>query len=141
MVKKNKIYILFIVSLILVAASLFFAINKFFEKPLQVVEYDVFFVVRGQGIGLDVNNTFLTFGQVNPGGGGRREVIITNAYDFSIKTNVLLSRNLFGLIDVETGFIIPPAENKTVSVRLNVPRDYALGNYTGKIKFEIYKAK
>ncbi|MBU0467025.1 MAG: hypothetical protein KJ718_06090 [Nanoarchaeota archaeon] len=131
------VYVLLIVSLVFVVLSLVFVFNS--SKLVGVREFDVYFEVDVGSIGFDVNNTFLTFGQVNPSGGGKREVTINNNYNFPVKVEVLVSENMLRLVDVESGFIVEPGKNVSVPVKLNVPDNFALGNYTGKIRFEMYE--
>ncbi|MFH1425392.1 MAG: hypothetical protein ABIG28_01515 [archaeon] len=142
MAKKEDKFVtvvLFVVAIVLIVSSLIIVFKSVSERPLQVVEYDVYFEVATGGIGFDVDNTLLTYGQVTPGGGGRRRVVISNDYDFLISVDVLISENLQGLFDVETGQVIESGKNKTILVDLDIPSDFPLGNYTGKIRFEMYK--
>lgn len=140
---RNKyfIYVLFAVTLILIALSLSIIIKKSSEKPLQVVEYDIFFVVDEGKVGIDVNNTLLTFGKVMLGGGGKRFVVFDNKYGFPLEVKSFVSENLIGLIGTNSSFIVESGTNVTLPVNLVIPSDFELGNYTGKIRFEMYKAK
>lgn len=140
---RSFVYVLFGVCFVLVAVSLFLVFN--IKKPLQVVEYDVYFGVINSGIGVDVNSSLLTFGHVNPGGGGTRLVVLDNNYDFPVFFEFLVSENLLGLVNVDGGehgmIVVESGNNVTVPVRLSVPSDFELGNYTGKARIEIYRFK
>ncbi|MBU1103298.1 MAG: hypothetical protein KJ600_01945 [Nanoarchaeota archaeon] len=138
MAKENKkvlIALLLGVCVVLIALSVF--LNS--SKPIDVKEFDVKFIVDVGGIGIDVDTSVLTFGQVNPGGGGKRTVVIDNSHDFPVEVKVLVSKNLLGLIDTNSSFVVDAGKNVSVPVKLNVPQDFELGNYTGKIKFEMYE--
>jgi len=132
------VYLLFIVAIVFVVASLFLA---FGERPLQVEEFDVRFrVTNGTGSAFDINNSLLVFGKTTPGGTGiKRYVNITNSYDFPIRTDVFVSEHIASVILTNSSYWIESGEQKEIPVRLQVHRGFSLGNYTGKIRFELYK--
>jgi len=141
-VGRNKLLLLVLFGVSVIFIALSFNLMFFTERPLNVVEYDVEFVVEeGRRVGFDVNDSLLIFGKVGPGGGGTRKVVIINDYSFTIEARTFLSKNLIGLIDVNHTVFVEPRMNATVPVELNVPVDFEDGNYSGKIKFELYKAE
>jgi hypothetical protein len=134
--KQRLVVFLVVVCLFLVAMSLYLS----FSKPVAIKEFDVFFTVdRSILAGVDVGADALRFGNVGPGSIVKRNVDITNSYDFPLEVKVLLSKDLVSLIDTEGSFIVYPMENKTIPVKLIIPLNLEDGNYTGKIKFEMYK--
>jgi len=138
--RNNWIYVLFAIVFVFMALSFIFIENK----SLQVIEYDVKFIVDAGGIGLDTDNSLLTFGQVNAGGGARRNIIVGNSYEFPISVEFLVSKNLAGLVHVEgfyEGIVVESGKNITIPVKLDVPFDFELGNYSGKARIEIYRFK
>lgn len=136
---KTAVYLLLVITLCLIAVSLFLIFGK--DKPLEVKEFDVVFGVKENGVGLDVNTSVLTFGYVSRGFSMTRNVYIEDGYNFPLRVDVLLSKNLMELIKVDTGFVVQPGENVTIPVRLEILDDFPTGNYTGKIRFEMYKSK
>jgi hypothetical protein len=138
---RNKafVYLLFMVSLVLVVASLFFAFGQ--KKPLQVEEVDIFFEVDDvEKVGVDIDGSLLTFGRTFPGGYGvRRFVNITNSYTFPIRVDVFLSESVASVIATDSNHIIEAGEKKKIEFRLGVPENFSLGNYKGKVRFEMYR--
>lgn len=115
-------------------------INAVGETPLQSVEYNIFFIVAEGGIGVDVNDSLLTFGRTYPGGPGiTRPVLITNDYNFPILIKVFVSENISSVLYVNSSYTVGQAENLTIGIRLEIPSDYEIGNYTGKIRFDLYE--
>lgn len=127
----------------LMAVCFFLIIFSFylsFFKPVHVTEFDVLFMVdSGFAAGFDLGTDALRFGSVSPGGSVTRTIDVRNDYNLPLRVDVSLSRNLIGLIDAERSFVVFPGENKTIPIKLNIPKDFADGNYTGKIRLEMYK--
>lgn len=141
--RKNKTlsYVLLGISVILIILSLFLVFRSISSKPLKIVEYDVSFMIEEGPVGFDVNGTALIFGRTSPGGPTiTRFVNITNSYDFTIEVNVFLTDNIIKAIETNSTFYISSGESERVSFRLKVPSDFLPGNYTGKVRFEMYKA-
>jgi len=136
---KNKIaYVLLVIAVVLVVLS-FFVANK---KPLRVVEYDIYFEVIEGKVGVDVNGSLLTFGAVNAGTGSvRRSIVVSNDYSFPIEVKVLVNEEFADIIVANEGeeMIVEPGKNITAPIKLYVPVGYALGEYEGKARIEIYK--
>ena len=139
--RKNKfIWILFVIALALLVVSLFLVLGK--EKPLQVVEYDVEFIVADMHPGFDVNGSLLIFGRTSPGGPGiTRFVNITNEYGFPLEVRVLLTEDIAKALDTNSSYFFEVDEVRRIPINLDVPSDFPLGNYTGKIRFEMYKCE
>lgn len=141
--KENKfvVVVLFLISFVLIAGSVFLIFNSMNKRPLQSVEYDVFFIIGDRGsIGVDVNNSLLTFGRTFPGGPGvTRPVLITNDYNFPILVEVFISENVANVLELNFSYDVESAKNLSIPIRLAVPEDYPLGNYTGKIRFDLYR--
>lgn len=141
MVRKLNQHKILIACLIIICAVLIgVSIYLSSLKPIDFKEFDVSFKVdKTVSAGFDVSTDALRFGSINPGGGGKREVIITNNYDFPLEIKVLLSENLQGLVSSDTGVVAMPDENVSIAVKLAIPGDMEDGNYMGKIRFEMYK--
>ena len=138
--KNSLIVLLFLISAIFIVISVLMIINAVGETPLQSVEYNIFFIVAEGGIGVDVNDSLLTFGRTYPGGPGiTRPVLITNDYNFPILIKVFVSENISSVLYVNSSYTVGQAENLTIGIRLEIPSDYEIGNYTGKIRFDLYE--
>lgn len=127
---------LLILAVLLISLSIFFIP----EKPVNIKEFEVTFEVREEGIGLDINNTLLAFGALNPGGSSVREISIRNSRPYPVRAKIIVSDNLEGLIITETDYIVSSEEVKTIPVTLGLPVGFPIGNYTGNVRFEIYKS-
>ena len=134
--------VLFLVSIILIVTSLFFVFTSV-KEPLQSVEYDVKFQVsESKTVGFDVNGTALVFGRTYPGGTEIiRSVAVDNDYDFPIRVDIFLSENVARALILNSSYYVKKNENATIDIRLKIPSDFPLGNYTGKIRLDIYKEK
>ena len=138
--KNSLIVLLFLISAIFIVISVLMIINAVGETPLQSVEHNIFFIVAEGGIGVDVNDSLLTFGRTYPGGPGiTRPVLITNDYNFPILIKVFVSENISSVLYVNSSYTVGQAENLTIGIRLEIPSDYEIGNYTGKIRFDLYE--
>lgn len=139
-IRKNRraIIVLFIIAIALITASFVL----FLFKPVEVKKFDVMFKVdRSITAGFDVGTDALRFGSLSPGSGAKRNVDVVNNYDFPLKVKVLVSKNLVGLVNSGSDFAVQPGENISIPVTLNIPADFEDGNYTGEIKFEMYKLR
>ena len=142
--KENRFFIiiLFSISIILIVNSVFLVLNHAYKKPLQSIEYEVFFIVGGGKIGVDVDNSRLTFGRTSPGGPEMtRPVLITNNYDFPILVEVFVSENIADVIVLDFNYTVDSRKNLSVPIKLAVPEDFPLGDYTGEIRFDLYRLK
>lgn len=129
---------LFVVAVIFVGVSLFFSVNK--ERPIQVKEFDVTFIVQESGIGFDVNSTALTFGALNPGGGGMREINVKNDYSYPVEMRLYVSEDIVSVLGVERSYVFQAGEEREIPVSISIPSDFPVGNYSGTVRFEMYKA-
>jgi hypothetical protein len=137
--RKLHIMLLCLVLVFIVAATFMMYSRVSKPTPLETKEFDVLFKVSKKSIGFDLNNTLLTFGQVYPGGGAERKVVIDNQYDFPVQVDFLVSKSINGLVTSDSGFVVQPGENITVPVSLSVPEYFNETNYSGKARFELYK--
>jgi len=140
--RKNKkiVYILFSISIVLIIQGVFLVINSD-DKLLQTNEYIVQYeVVEGRRLGLDVNNTALSFGKTSPGGSNIiRYINITNSYEFPIEVKILFSKNVANVIISNDSFILLEDEVINIPFKLTIPKAYPFGKYKGKVKFDFYK--
>jgi hypothetical protein len=136
--RKNRLIILLAAAFIVLVLLNFYFLQK---KPLNVQEYEIYFIAsEGRILGLDVNNSLLTFGKVPVGQGGRRKLELYNEYNFPVNLKVFVSDNLSDLIFVDPEYDLESYSNRTVLIELHLPKDLSPGNYSGKIRLEMYKA-
>lgn len=136
---SHLIKVLFVLTFIFILTSIHIV---FFQTPaglIQSKEINIsFIVVSDRVIGFDVSGESLTFGIVGQGGGGERSVRIDNNREYPIEGFVYLTSELVPLIDVNSTFVVPPSSNYTLDFSLVIPEDYPLGNYSGKVKIDLY---
>lgn len=136
--KRNKEVLGIIFLIVVLLFAVFFLVYPLFSRPLEIKVLDAGFNV-GKNVGYDINTSLLTFGRVLAGSTGTRKVLLENSRDFDVVANILISKSISGFIFSSSHVIIPSNEVVEVSFTLIVPKDTELGNYTGKIKFEISK--
>lgn len=134
-----SLYLMLLVAIVLISTSFFLIFNQ--RRPFDSLEVEIKFEVADTHVGFDVNTTSLVFGRTSPGGPGiTRFVDMNNTHDFPIEIEVFLTDNVIDAIEVNSTLYIEPKKSLRVPIKLNVPENFALGNYSGKIKFEMYKA-
>ncbi|MCA9485291.1 MAG: hypothetical protein KC506_00425 [Nanoarchaeota archaeon] len=135
--RNNLIYLLVGIFLLLILSSIYFSFNK----PLLTKEFDVKFIVDESSPGFDVNTSLLIFGKTSPGGSEIvRFLNISNSYDFPVRLDVSVSKEISRAIYTNSSLTINSGKNLELPVRLKVPEDFSLGNYSGKLKIEMYRA-
>ena len=137
--KQNKkfdllIYVLLIINFIL----LFIILFNYSNRPLEVRDFDVSFIV-GPITGFDVNNSLLTYGEITPGSTSVRRITIENNYDFPIRVKVYVSDNLEDFISADSDFVVQSKEKRSLPVALYVKEGTPFAKYSGKIVFELRK--
>lgn len=139
--KSNNtlVYLLLTAAVVLVLLSSFLLFSR--QELLQVNEFDVEFqIVEEERTAVNINTSLLIFGKTYPGGSGLiRTINITNSYDFPIEVKVFVSENLAGFLKFDSSFFAEKDEQITVPVTLQASTDAEYGNYTGKIRLELYE--
>ena len=140
---RSVLVVIILICLGLIFSSISLVLYSINKKPLQSVEYDVFFVVEeGRSLGVDLNNTVLTFGRTSPSGHRiTRPVLITNNYDFPISIEVFVSENVVDVLELNFSYNLESGKNISIPIRLSIPESYPLGNHSGKIRFDLYRLK
>ena len=144
--RRNKsknvfvIKILIGISFALIVISSCFLAYHFFTKPLEMRVVEATFIV-GKNVGFDLNTTALTFGKLAPGGSSTRNMTIANLREFPIRVNILADRNISSFLTTETEFLLFPGEKKDIAFTLSVPSNLSYGNYSGRVLFEMHKAR
>lgn len=134
--ENNRIIIgLIIIWLILIAYLVFYFLSSI---PLSLEKVKVSFAVTDK-IGLDLNRTALTFGNVLPGETLKRFLVINNKYSFPIRATVYPSDNLKGILIFQPDYSIVKNQSVNVGLTLAIPTSYPLGNYTGELIISIQR--
>ncbi len=138
--KKFKLLIFF--SVIVVLISIFvltFSYLSLKSRPIFAKEYDIYFEVKEGRAGFDINNTFLTYGILPPGGVGVRKIDVENKFDFEVKAKFYISKDLFMYSSFPLELRLIEGEKQTIEVSINVPKEAEEKNYTGKFRIEFYR--
>jgi hypothetical protein len=139
---KTVIVVFLVISVFLIVTSVVLIFNFVQDRPLQSVEYEVFFSVGDGNIGVDINNSELIFGRTSAGGPAvTRFVTIDNGYSFTIRVDVFVSESVADVLEINSSYVVGIEKNVTVEVRLRVPENYEDGDYTGKIRFDLYELR
>ena len=129
----NRILILLIIILFVTTLVNIFQI---FDKPLEVRELDVKFMI-GNTTGFDLDTSLLTFGRISPYNSANRKVNLHNGYDFPIEVKILITKNINKFISTKPIVIIPAGQNSSISFILIPLENASFGNYSGKVMFEM----
>jgi hypothetical protein len=126
MSRRNKIIALVAV---IVSIGIFTTIALYFGTfVLKVTDIEMDARVSNR-IGFNTATDALHFGTVYPGGESNRQVSIANRNLYPVRVTVSNKGNISGYVLVETDFILPPLENRTIMYRFIAPEYH--GNYTG----------
>lgn len=109
------------------------------EKPVDVKTLDVKFEV-GDRLGLILNDSELDFGTVLPGVSSVKKVDVSNNYGFPVYVRIYVSNNLEDFLFSKSKIFIGEGEMAVVDFHLVVPADAAKKQFSGEVKFKIYKA-
>jgi len=132
-------YLVFTLSLIFFIFSVF--AYFFFVVPLQSYELDASASISEGSIGVDVNDSALTFGIIAPGGTSLRKVFIANNYKFPVRIRAISDGEIEHLLDYPITTRVEPGQQATIPVTLVVPDNSSYGNYSGKVKFLVIRDK
>lgn len=108
-------------------------------KPLKIEEFDTRYYVRDGVMGFDLNKSAITFGNIPRGSGGLREVNFSNNYPFDIKVLTFVTSDIAEQVYAPQGMIIATGNVVAMPISVSVEENATIKNYTGKIKFEVYK--
>lgn len=133
--KSNKIiYLLSVIAVILVVISLCIK----FQSPLQTKTVNVNFSID-ESLGLVADTYDLNFGRVIQGSSSVKTINLTNSYNFPVKVNIFISKNLQKFIFSDCEFVLGSNETIEVPFNLVVSSEENLRSYSGEIVFEFRK--
>jgi len=140
--KKNRFaFSIFLFSLLLILLSLGLLFLGGSEEPVQEFNLEVSFEV-GDSLGFDVNKSALSFGRVPPGSDSSRGVRIDSDYSFPVRVLIFASEEVASYLSTsQESFVIEPGESAGIPFVLSIPEDMAMGNYSGNVKFELWRER
>ena len=128
---KKKAAIVLVMVFLLSITVTGLAYSFFVVKDVKVIPYD--FSV-GDYVGFNVDDDALHFGTALNNGQSSRNLIITNNYEHEVLVNLIVEGEGEELFDIEkNSFVLTPNENKKISLFVNIPKDFALETYSGKV--------
>ena len=135
---KKLSYFVFGFSLFLTAISIFLFI--FFNKPIEMQNFYANVTITSGDVGVDLNNTALTYGKVHSGGSSVRFISVSNDNPYPIIVKVSAEGDITPLLLFDKITIIKSGESVSIPVSANIPSDYPSASYDGNVKFKILKA-
>lgn len=140
-VKNYKFLLALIFLLLIIVAYSSIILYYLLFGPIETRVLEVKFIV-GENVGMDLNNTALTFGRIVPGGFSERKIFIENTKEFSIEAKIFATKDILDYLEIENNtFVIKPLQTLPINIKVNIPIDAKLGEYNGKILIKIYKIK
>ena len=131
--KDKKIKIIIV---LLIAGIILFNLYSFLTKPIEVREVEVRFVI-GDSFGINKSDS-LDFGILPRGSNAVKMVEFANNKGYGLRIVPLVEAGLRDFIYIEEGYLDFNGEIE-IPVNLFIPENADYGNYSGKIRFEIYK--
>jgi hypothetical protein len=135
--EKNKAINLIVLAGAIILAL--FSLWTFSLRPVRVETFEVNFSV-GATTGINIDTDKLYFGRIIPGNSAERTLVIQNEYGFPVNIKPRVTSNLLRYILVEENIGIEPGMTRKIPVNINIPLDTKYGEYSGKIKFYVYRA-
>ena len=124
-----------------VALAFIVLFNSLFIMDANLIKELPINLKTGSIIGIDVNNTALTFGRLPLGSGSSREIIISNNKNEPIKIVFKVEGEVKSLISFEQNPIeLQPHETKKINVFATSPSNSENEEYTGTLKIYSYDA-
>jgi len=136
--EKNKLSLvifILILSLVLFLVALFYGDNVLEEKKI----YSTLLV--GSPLGFDLNNTTLTFGRIPQGSSVKRDIFISNNYEFPIVARLSSLGNISEFLIFDSEFFLDIGEQENVTINtISIPYEIPDGDYSGNIVIKFTKA-
>ena len=134
--QKNKIIVLlFIISLLVFLLTLYINSLLVLEKK----EIPVFLKV-GEIAAFNLSATELSFGTLTPGSNARRNITLKNEYDFPVKFEFHAKGDAKRFLLFEKKIYLEIEEEKSIEIKVIIPKDEEYGDYSGKLSVSIRKA-
>lgn len=106
------------------------------HKILNYKEYNTYVNVTGKNeVGFNLDPGVFNFGKVPQGAIAKRNATINHKYPFDVLVKIDITGNAKNLVSTsENYFILSPNITKNIEVMANVPENYSMGLYSGKIQ-------
>lgn len=128
--KTLHVALLAVALVILGSGISYYLISSYHEVDVQEVPI---FIEVGSYVGMNLDNDALHLGTVLPGGYARRNLTITNRYDFPVRVEIQVLGEVSGsTLLSENGFVLPSGQSKDVIFTVSAPS--TKGNYSGTAK-------
>ena len=128
-------FFLLFASLALLALSFYFIQHRPFDSRVLPVRFMI-----GDKIGIEINESALTFGRAPPGTSLYRGVFVDNPYAFPIIVRVFINKTIASYVFAPNAtFILSSGARYEVPFVLSVPSNAEAGNYSGTLLFEFWK--
>ena len=140
--KNTKMFLITAVILVLLFIVAYTTVNG--PKPIEIKTYDMdVSVASGKVVGVNVDADAIHFGKV-PVDQTAESMRGINVMNGEIKTNVQLrTTGILGKwVSVsQNNFTLEPKQTHTINVTATIPGETPLGNYTGTLIIEFFKAE
>ena len=134
--KKKLTLLIFTILFLIVMINLIVIVFKIsnLKQILAYTEIEAFFIISDHH-GFAIEDEFLHFGMVMPGGGTEKDMKLYALKDKPVLVHINYSENIAPYMQVsKNDFILYPEElNKSLVFRLTNTTNTAFGNYTGTI--------
>ena len=133
-----------LVSILLLSFSILVLIASFgfyFLFNTQVNSFELYSNVSisdNAGIGINLDSSTLTFGELGHGGSSLRKVTLTNDYDFPLLIKVNSVGDISPLLSYESVKYLPPLSNISIPITA-FSFEEPVGFYEGNITFKLFR--
>lgn len=137
---KSKTFIgmalmlVFFMCLVAIVFSFYFWLHRPFDSRNVQVHFAV-----GQSIGIEVNDSALSFGRVLPSSVSQKNIFLDNPYPFSVSVQVYVSDSISPYLFTPRGSLtLDPLTKQEVPFILAAPTNF--GDYQGSVLFVFRRA-
>lgn len=128
---RNKVILLVVCVILVTIVIAGFVYNIVSVFDMQRYSYHINVSEKGE-IGLNIDTDALYFGKIPHGGSGYRYIDIVNSHAKPLKILITFSGDGSEWIAPEdNGFVLNPAQNRSIAIIANIPDDAQLGEYAG----------
>lgn len=137
---KKIFYFIFVFSFLIFLIS--FGIAFFKNKAIYTETFfaNVNISNVNRVIGIDVNSSALTFGQLSAGGGSSRKIILRNNYSFPIVVKTKVEGDIVQLISFNDNIRIEAGEEMKIPFYISAGEDTNEGFYSGIVRLDVVPA-
>ena len=131
--KPNKLLLMVFITVLLSFSLTFIFYSYYLIQDVQSLDMKL---KIGDIVGLDTNESVISFGIIPPEGSAQRKVILNNMYGKPLEVHTKKTGEIAGWVHIsEDTFIINPDETKELLFTAIPSKGAEKGAYQGKIKF------